>query len=143
VLRTLGISSKSAIYTVQSFIYNCKFLISRFLAYKLLYYHIHGRRKTFQPRRDRIVLSNCMGKLPYDCCSHFFVYLCVFSYDTVNFFCFSERHQEIFPECRRKVRWFSAEQESLTVVINIDHHVCTVAAGGNVLDRFDTTFIQH
>jgi hypothetical protein len=33
----------------------------RYTAYKLLYYHLHGRAKPYQPRRDRIVLPNCVG----------------------------------------------------------------------------------
>lgn len=42
---------------------------SRYTAYKLLYYHIHGRAKVSQARRDRTVLPNCVGRL---CSSNFF-----------------------------------------------------------------------
>jgi hypothetical protein len=53
--------------TLSCFIIH-KYFNFRFAAYKLIYYHLHGRAKPYQPRRDRTVLPNCVGKF----CFHSF-----------------------------------------------------------------------
>jgi len=38
------------------------FCVYRYTAYKCVYYHIHGRAKVSQAKRDRTILPNCVGK---------------------------------------------------------------------------------